>query len=294
MFEDYLWVPALLARYGDKLKFAGENKQTFIDEFLSATPDGLLVDQSRNALADFDIDDIGGDGSIVVECKTIDPRIQLTDAKTEHVYQVHVQMGLIRELTPHRPEYAIISYTNASFLDDTVEFAVRFDPEIFAYAKQRAAEILTARAAKESKPEGWITGGKECGHCPYTKACGVVRHDVPTEAPAELVDPQFVAEISDLAHEVKQRRADLDVGTTALRALEHEIRERLHAKGMRKIVGDGISVTWRPVKGRPTYDWKGIREAAAEAGVDLSKFETVGEMSSRLDIGVIGRSRSAA
>ena len=62
LFEDYLWVPALLARYGDKLKFAGENKQTFIDEFLSATPDGLLVDQSRNALADFDIDDIGGDG----------------------------------------------------------------------------------------------------------------------------------------------------------------------------------------------------------------------------------------
>src|SRR6516225_3398771 len=41
LYEDFFWSPALLAHYGDKLKFAGENKQTFANEFLSATPDAL-------------------------------------------------------------------------------------------------------------------------------------------------------------------------------------------------------------------------------------------------------------
>ena len=50
-----------------------------------------------------------------------------------------MQIGLFRELTPHRPEVALISYANASFLDDVIEFVVRFEPTIFANAKRRAA-----------------------------------------------------------------------------------------------------------------------------------------------------------
>ena len=44
-------MPALRARYGDKLLYAGDKQQTFVSGFLSATPDGLLIDQSRDALA---------------------------------------------------------------------------------------------------------------------------------------------------------------------------------------------------------------------------------------------------
>jgi hypothetical protein len=289
LFENFLFNPAMRARYGDKLLFAGKDQQTFVLEFLSGTPDGLVVNQPRDALAEFGVEDIGESGAFVVEAKTIDPRIKLDGPRTEHVFQVHVQMGLIRELTPYRPEYAVISYANASFLDDIVEFVIRFDRDIFEVAKQRATLILTARAADELKPEGWIAGGKECEHCPYTTACGIVRHAVPAQPPKETPDPQFVAEISDLGREVRERRDEIKTATTELREIEHTMRERLREKGMRRIVGHDIIVNWTSVKGRPSFDMLKIREAAAKAGIDLGQFETVGEATSRLDVRIIGQ-----
>src|SRR6516225_8847911 len=69
LFEDHFWVPALRARYGNKLLYAGAHQRTFTSEFLSATPDGLLIKQPRNVLAaNFGIPDIGN-GSLVVEAK---------------------------------------------------------------------------------------------------------------------------------------------------------------------------------------------------------------------------------
>jgi hypothetical protein len=111
---------------------------------------------------------------------------------------------------------------------------------------------------------------------------------------AETPDPQFVAEIADLARDAKQRRAAIGQTTAALREAEHEIKERLRAKGLRQIIGKGVTVTWSAVKGRPSYDMKAIREAAAKAGVDLAEYETVGEAADRLVIRVTGQSRSAA
>ena len=145
---------------------------------------------------------------------------------------------------------------------------------------------MVARSADELKPEGWIAGGRECEFCPYTEACGVIRHAVPTQAPPELVDPQFVAEICVLARKAKERRTAAEAATAAQRAVEDEIKDRLRAKGVRHIVDNGISVTWSAVKGRPSFDEKGIREAAAEAGINLAEYETVGESSDRLVIRV--------
>ena len=38
------------------------------------------------------------------------------------------------------------------------------------------------------------------------------------------------------------------------------------------------------VKGRPSYDMPAIREAAKDAGIDISQFETVGDPIDRLRI----------
>jgi len=294
LLEDHFWVLALRARYGDKLLYAGEAQQTLTSDFLSATPDGLLVDQPRHALAALGVADIGGDGSVVVECKSIDPRAKLDEPRPEHKFQAIVQLGLFRELTKHKPRWAVISYINASFPDDVAEVAVAFDPEVFANAKTRAAEIMTATAPDRLKPEGWISGGRECRYCAFTAACGVLRHAVPTRPTAELPDPQFTAEIADLARLAKARRSEADAATAAQREVEHEIRERLRSRDLRHIKGDGVSVTWSPVKGRPSLDMKGIREAAAAAGIDLAEYETAGEPTDRLVIHIAEQSRSAA
>jgi hypothetical protein len=192
-FEDHFWVPAMRRAFGDKLLYAGDQQQTLVSEFLSATPDGLLIELPHDALAALGVPDIGA-GDLVVECKTCDPRTRLEQAKPEHVYQAQVQIGLLRELTPHRPNFAVISYTDASFWDACLEFVVAFDPAIYATAKERARNIMLARSATELSPEGWVAGAGECKYCPFTTACGRARKT------AAEVDPQFIAEVDDLAH----------------------------------------------------------------------------------------------
>jgi hypothetical protein len=293
LFEDHFWIPALRARHGDRLLYAGDDQRTLVSGFLSATPDGLLIDQPPNALAALAIEDIGGDSSIVVECKTIDPRARLDGPKSDHAFQAIVQIGLIRELTSHRPEVAVISYANASFLDEVVEFAIRFDPNVFDTAKRRATGIVTATAAGELKPEGWIAGGKECEFCPFTKACGVIRHAMPTKPQTEPPDSQFVAEIVDLAREAKGRRRIMEAATADLRAIEYDIKERLRTKNLRRVESNDVPVVWSPVKGRLSYNMPAIREAAEKLGLDLAEYETVGEPTDRLVIRIAAQSRSA-
>lgn len=284
VFETREWTPALRAHFGaDKVLYAGSKQCTFIAEPLSATPDSLIVKQPCDILADLDVSDIGTSRCFLIECKSIDPRATLDQPKAHHLMQVNTQLGLIRATTSYKPQWAVISYIDASLYEVT-EFAIAFDQDIFEEAKVRATKILTASSADGLKPEGWISGGKECDHCPFTRACGRIRHAVPTAPPPEPIDPQFVAEIADMAREAKARRALMEAATEDLREIEHQIKERLRAKGHRVIKDDNISVVWSAVKGRPSWNMPGIREAAERAGIDLSEYETVGDPSDRLVI----------
>src|SRR5262249_61004366 len=73
LFEEHFWVPALRAWHGTKLLYAGNDQRTLVSGFLSATPDGLLIGQPCDALAQLGVADVGGDGSRAVECKTPAP-----------------------------------------------------------------------------------------------------------------------------------------------------------------------------------------------------------------------------
>jgi hypothetical protein len=285
LIEKHFWAPALRACFGAKLLYAGEEQQTFASGFLSATPDGLLIDAPPDALSHLGVPAIGGDGSVVLECKSVDPRAQLGEAKPEHVYQALVQLGLLRELTKHQPQWAVISYINASFVDDIREFPVQFNPEIYATAKARAAHIMTAMRADELKPEGWIAGGKECAYCPFTKACGIERRTVAANG-NDCADPQFIAEMRELAVAYKVRQAEVDAAEARLRASQYEIKERLRTKQLRRVVGGDFTVTWSAVKGRPGTNVKALNAAATAAGVDVAEFETVGDPGDRLTISI--------
>jgi len=97
--EDHFLVPALRKSYGNKFQRAGEQQKTLTSGFLSATTDGILVGMPDDCLAHLGIPDIGGDRSLVIEFKSIDPRVELTAPKPAHGYQCQVQLGLVHELT---------------------------------------------------------------------------------------------------------------------------------------------------------------------------------------------------
>jgi hypothetical protein len=155
------------------------------------------------------------------------------------------------------------------------------ETQIFANAKRRAQQILLAKSASELKPEGWIAGGNECRYCPFTKACGRDRTALP-HSNGGTPDPAFITEITALARAAKKHETAGDASYERMREVQNEIRERLRAKELRRFATDKVRITWSPVKGRPTYDLPAIRAAAAAAGVDIGRFETVGEGTDRL------------
>lgn len=276
--ESHFWHPALKRKFGRRLLISGEQQRTLRKGTLSATPDGLVVGLPRDALKHLGVADVGAGGCILVECKSIDPRVNLVKEKEENAYQVQVQLGLVRALTKHKPEYALISYVDASFWDEVMEFPVKFDPRVFAEAQRRAAEIMQG-PAKALKPEGYIAGGKECEYCPFTQPCGVIRRSVPERERA--ADPQLVAELTDAVAEILEVESQAEELTKKQRELEQDLKNRMREKGVRRIPG---LVVWSAVKGRKSYDNKAIREAAAARGVDVEALSTVGDPTDRLQI----------
>ena len=280
VIERELWVPALRKAFGPALKMAGKNQKTLVSGSLSATPDGIVAGRGHELLKTV----LGkvpprASKDVVVECKTIDPRVSLTEEKRENAYQVQVQMGLIRELTPYKPDYAIISYIDASFWHEVVEFAVPYDPSVLDSARERASKILRADPL-DMRPEGWIAGGKECNWCPFLRRCSEARNAVP-EAEVDEVDPQFEAELLDLCKQANAIKLRTIEDEAKHREIVDTIKTRLKEKNVRKV--DGI-VNWYHVKGRESWDIKAMIQALESKGVDASKFSSRGEPTSQLNV----------
>ncbi len=277
VFEEHFWVPALKTRFGNRLKYAGSKQRTLTDGQLSATPDGLLVNLTREEkmAAETRAD------CLVVECKTIDPRANLPAARPQNTFQTQVQMGLFRKLTPHQPERAVLSYTDTSFWSETKEFVFKYDESVFQSAVNRANRVFYAGAGKDLDPEGWIAGGAECKFCPFTKACGVERRSLPYAEPDDPPDPQFIAEIKDMAQLYLDAKAELDADEAIVRRMQNDIKDRLREKGIKKIKG---VLSWVEVKGRTNYDTKAMLAELKRRNIDTDQYESLGEPSDRLTI----------
>ena len=277
IIEDKFWEPALRDRFGKRLLFAGKEQKTFVSDFLSATPDGMVIDLTEDEQHAIGVKT----DCAMFECKSSDPRTNLNEAKPQNTFQTQVQMGIVRENTLYKPTHSVLSYTDASFWTDVKEFVIAFDQDLFDTAKQRAMTIMTATSVDETPPEGWIAGGAECRYCPFTIACGVQRRNLPFQD--NDVDPQFAAEMKDAALSLRAMEKSRDTLDSDVRALQDQIKSRLREKGVRKIPG---VLQWSSVKGRAGFDNKAIQAAAVEAGVDLDTFRTLGEPGDRLVITV--------
>lgn len=275
VIEEAFWEPAMRARFGKRLLYSGKNQKTFVSDFLSATPDGVVVNPTEEEMAEVGI----FTDCFTLECKSADPRTNLAEAKPANLFQTQVQMGLIRELTPLRPTHSVLSYIDASFWNEVREFVVPFDEGIYQVAKDRATLVMTATDLKDLPPEGWIAGGKECNYCPFTRPCGIERRNLPFQDVGPPIDPQFVSEMLNSARVLKAAKETLVEDEVLVRQLETDIKARLREKGVKKIPG---VLSWSPVKGRQSYDNKALKQAATLAGVDVEQFSTVGEPTDRL------------
>jgi hypothetical protein len=279
IMENEFWAPAMKAKYGERLLYAGSEQRSFVSGFLSATPDGMIVGIEPDELAHLGVPSIGIDGTIMAECKSIDPRANIDEAKPINVFQTHVQMGLVRELTRFKPTHSVLSYMDASFWSDIKEFVIAFDPEIFAVAKARANAIMTATSSSELEPEGYFAGGNECKYCPFTDACGTKRMSPPEEVLP--IDPAFEVEVTCRSKDIAALEKRVDADSEQLARLKQNLKDRMREKKIRKVPG---VISWSGVKGRKGYDNKAIQAAAQAAGIDIEQYRKVGEPTDRFNI----------
>ena len=282
LIEDHYWYPGLQAALPSDvhLKMGGADQRTIVDGYLSATPDGVLAGLPRDCLSHLGIEDIGASCCVAVECKSIDPRADLRTARSHHAFQTQVQMGLLRAHTPYKPNYAIISYVDASFIDEISEFVIAFDPAIYKAAQDRSNLIMRTTDPLDLMPEGKLAGGAECRYCPWASHCAQVTvAGIPSDNPKQLGD-NAMAELKALrdAERVLSERCDATEAEHS--KAKFDITEFLRANDVRRVTGEGWSVQWSPTKGRETVDLK----AAEAAGLDLSPFKKVGEPGARLMI----------
>lgn len=268
IMEDHFWLPALRANLpeGVQLLFAGEDQRTLSAGYLSETTDGLLVWPNGYC--------------INLDSKSIDPRIRLDSAKPQHRFQVHQQMGLIRELTEFRPETSIISYINTSFWSEISEFVIEYDPRVYSVAKARAEKIMTASDALELPPEGKMAGGRdECPYCPWQSHCAnVTVAGVPREDRA--LDNTLAPQLMLMRDAERAARAKRDEAETAHAAAVEHIKQFMRTNNSRKYKGDGWSISYYSIKGKDSIDIQAIEAS----GVDLSKFRKTGKPSEGLRI----------
>lgn len=258
---------------GMHLELAGTQQQTLVVGRNSATPDGLITGLVRGPLTviggdqEIHIPDIQSD-CVVLEIKSIDPRAILLEERAKHHGQTQIQIGLIRDTTPHKPVYSIILYIDASFLDKFTPFVVAFDPAIYAEAKHRAESIWDITEPWGIVPEGRFSD--RCKTCPWQAQCMQV--NITSIPEYESSDPVTIEALEPLVAIYLQRKKEAEAAETARKETAELLRECLLEHKTKKVASATWSVSWSPVKGSETVDVEAMRAD----GMDLTKYMKTG------------------
>jgi CRISPR/Cas system-associated exonuclease Cas4 (RecB family) len=277
-----------------------EGQKTLISPtwFMSATPDGMIINAPLNALEHEGISTILSH-ELVVEMKSFDPRI-LSESlpKQQHVDQLIMQMGLIRKEGTYAPAFGIIVYVNASFLDDVRVFPVAYNHDTFTNQIRRALYIMNAKEADQVRPEGKVAGEKECQHCPFAQRCiGYAKRVGKRTADIEAVpkeDAKVIKHYVEAINDFTDRAKHLEQTAEEYKA---GLKEALSAHKLRALDGhlkDGTAfeIRWSTTTPRGTWKSDKLEEFLKAHGQDPEDFRNVGKIGERLSIKLFQKPKS--
>jgi hypothetical protein len=271
-FENFLPEPLGVLYAGQK------NQRTLVVGTLSGTPDGLITGLPRGNLrlkcvdrADIVIE-IGDEGCMGLEIKSIDPRANLHEERTKHHGQSQVGLGLIREATKWKPNYWLILYVDASFYDDMKPFVVKYDNDIYEAAKRRANLVFAADEATALPAEGKYNN--ECDHCPYVDSCReAIFSQWHVLENAERTDDAAALAIAPLVEKFLHAKSDAADANTLVDELKEELKSRMAELSTKKVVGENWKATWSTRAGSKRLDKAGMRAD----GINVGEYEVQGK-----------------
>ena len=287
LIENYHVVPAFregLARRGMGFIMAGDGQDTILDGRSSATTDGLAIDCPPDVLAKYGVPDIKSD-CFVVEMKSFDPRIGIGEAKAVHMGQTQMQMGLIRQTSDYEPNFALIVYVQASWIDDIRCYTVAYDEKIYQIGRERNDKVYECDDPAKFGPEGKIDGS--CDYCPFNIVCGEVNQ---ARVPKK-VDPlkareiaaqeqMFLDEVGPLAHQHAELKREAKRIKEEVGVVDEKIKQALIAEGRSRAVGNDWKASYSLIDGRETLS----KDKVAEAGLDPNDYLAKGAGFEKLTI----------
>lgn len=297
IIENHYIVPALeagLKRRGLSLIMAGDGQDTIIDGIHSATLDGLIIQEDgsflpEDFLAYYGIDpkDFEDQDSLVVEMKSFDPRLTLQHEKAQHRGQTQMQMGLIRETTQYNPEYAVLIYVNASWLDDIRVFVIPYDDSVYRIGRERNKKVFGIDDAGLFAPEGKLDD--MCQYCPFQGACDAVSQKRVPQKRDALKKSEIDAQDKKLIDDLRPLVLNRDATKQQIKALEkeledqnEEIRQSLIAAGTSRVVGSDFKATYTYQQGRKQLS----KLKLIEKGLDPEDFMEEGNGFEKLTVTV--------
>lgn len=294
LIENNFVVPAFKGHLPEgEILGAGEDQETLVFEYSSATPDGLIVGLSSDALLKYGIADIKSN-CILLEIKSIDPRVSLDEEKAIHHGQCQMQLGIVRETTDFKPFFAVIIYVDASFLDVIYPFVVEFDERKYKSGKKRA-HMLFEDVGLEGYPGDITPEGKlsdECRYCAWKGACAAVTANlIPTVDDSKNIDEETIILMEDLILESRSAKKDEEEAHEKHEGIRQKIKDLLVANSTKRMKSPkrpkgsnqpSWSVSWSSLDGKETLD----KDAVQRAGIDLEPFMKTGNPYDRMTITV--------
>lgn len=273
LIENYFVVPAM--KYLPpplSAEFVGDEQFTHALKRNSATPDGLIVNvpTDKEIVISYGQDEFVIDrvptGCLGLEIKSIDPRAHLDEERTKHAFQSNIGMGIIREVTQWKPEYWIILYVDAAWLDNIRPFIVTYDPSVYKAAKTRADSIWKFADIKEAMPEGKMDGG--CKYCRWKRACGeaIVREHKSFSKGGPT--PFQLTELDPLVADALNKRALAAAADEAYAQSQQRVKDWLSENKFAKASTENWSVSWTLSEGRKALD----KQALKDDGIDPEKY----------------------
>jgi hypothetical protein len=230
-FEHWLtvYLAAGLARAEGRLLYAGaKQKRLMLPAFrLAGTPDGLIEWPDRS--------------ETVLEAKSHGSAQNYDNGPSEmHVRQAELNIELFHEVTPHRPEDALIIYGLAEDYGRLALHRVERRPAIFVEMLGKAVAAFDADSAAAVTAEGVVT--KQCVICPYRSRCAAAQaHAIPAAGTGGL-DQATLRGIDRLIAARQRAVAAEEEAAHARAEVETEIIATLTDAGASKIKRNGYAV----------------------------------------------------